>query len=224
MRIARLCCLFTLLAVARDGFAALTASFVQIPISAAAIAADPSGFLNTARCFSLQVTNTDGHWASAGVRLTLPAGHVFYHTPASRLGGDFHPNPAFFPLFPDLEYDTYVSSPRNQSGVNAPAVLGPFPENDPPQSFGGASDPVPGRFSVAWGDPSATTGPGPGTYEIARFVFHQSVLPEIHPLSQTSQVSPDMTILIVPEPAAAGLLFASAAGILRRRGRCASVS
>jgi len=165
------------------------------------------------------VTNTDGHWASAGVRITLPAGVSFYQTPAVRGGGDFHPNPAFFAVFPEVEFDTYISSARNQAGANPPAVLGAFPENDPPYSFGGATDPVPGRFSVYWGDPQATQGPGPGTYEILRFTFPNGVFPNIDIRSQTSQVAPDQTItFFFPEPAMLGLVAAAAILVLRRGG------
>jgi hypothetical protein len=207
--------------VATDASAALTATWVRNTITAAAVTAEPT--LANMQSWSLRVTNTDGHWASAGLRAQLPAGNVFYNTVPGRGGGDTHPNPAFFPVFPDLEFDTYVSSARNQLGANAPAILGAFPENDPPQSFGGATDPVPGRFSVAWGDPQATSGPGPGTYEIARLTFQVGMIPTINPAgqpaSQTSQVSPDQTIVVppIPEPASLGLLAAAGLLAIRRR-------
>jgi len=186
--------------------AALTAQFVQNTITPAAIAADPA--LANMQSWSLMVTNTDGHWASAGVRGVLPTGNVFYQTPAARGGGNTHPNPALFAQFPDLQFDTYVSSARNQTGQNPPVILAPYPENDPPISFGGATDPVPGRISVAWGDPQATSGPGPGTYEIMRMTFPQSVAP--NGFLEVSQVQPDQTVaqnFYPPEPAAMNLFF-----------------
>jgi hypothetical protein len=207
--------------MATSASAALTATWVPVTISQAAITADPT--LATMQSWSLRATNTDGHWASAGLRATLPAGGVFYQTPPARGGGDSHPNPAFFPVFPEVEFDTYISSARNQAGANAPAVLGAYPENDPPQSFGGATDAVPGRFSVSWGDPQATSGPGPGTYEIARLTFPVGMIPTINPAgqpaSQTSQVSPDQTIVVppIPEPASLGLLAAAGLLAIRRR-------
>jgi hypothetical protein len=198
--------------------AAITASFVPRPISQAAINADPA--LANMQSWSLMATNTDGHWASAGLRLTLPAGHAFYQTPATRGGGDTHPNPAILSLFPDLEFDTYICSARNQTGQNPPAILGSYPENDPPLSFGGATDPVPGRFSVSWGDPQATSGPGPGTYEILRITFPLGTYPSIAPPGQTSQVAPDQTIIIDdPEPHATGLLLVVVAGAVTRTRR-----
>ena len=214
--------------VATDASAALTAQWVRNTITPAALAAEPQ--LASMQSWSLRVTNTDGHWASAGLRAQLPAGNVFYNTPPTRGGGDTHPNPAFFAVFPDVEFDTYVSSARNQLGANAPAILGAFPENDPPQSFGGSTDPVPGRFSVAWGDPQATSGPGPGTYEVARLTFPTAVNPgdivvNINNVGQggnwsrTSQVSPDQTIEIpdIPEPASLGLVAAAGLLAIRRR-------
>jgi hypothetical protein len=208
-----------LLVGARVGFADLSATFVQVPISAAAKAADPTGFLNTATCWSLRVTNTDGHWEQAGLRMTLPAGSTFYNTVPGRAGQDTHPGVAFFAVFPDVEFDTYVSSPRNQFGTNAPAIVGGFPDTLQPHSMGGASDPLPGVLAVAWGDPAPTQGPGPGTYEICRFTFPLGVVPTIDPLSQTAQVNPTRTIFIpadIPEPAAAGLL--SVVALALRRG------
>ena len=214
--------------VATDASAALTAQWVRNTITPGAIAAD--GQLANMQSWSLQVTNTDGHWASAGLRAQLPAGNAFYNTPPARGGGDTHPNPAFFPVFPELEFDTYVSSARNQLGANAPAILGAFPENDPPQSFGGPTDAIPGRFSVAWGDPQATSGPGPGTYEVVRLTFPSSVNPgdivvNINNVGQggnwsrTSQVTPDATIEIpdIPEPASLGLVAAAGLLAIRRR-------
>ena len=187
--------------------AALTAQFVQNTITQAAIAADPA--LANMQSWSLMATNTDGHWASAGVRLTLPAGYVFYQVPETRFGGNTRPSAGLLGLFPDLEFDTYVSSARNQFGLNPPAILGPYPENDPPLSFGGATDPVPGRFSVSWGDPQAASGPGPGTYEILRITFPQSVNTPVG-FVLTSQVAPDQTIgfeVPWPEPAAMSVFF-----------------
>ena len=56
---------------------------------------------------------------------------------------------------------------------------------------------MPGRFSVSWGDPQATSGPGPGTYAIARLTFPQGVFPSVHPLSYVSQTNPNSTVNII---------------------------
>ena len=214
-KLTRACAFLVASATASTASAALTALFQQNAISPAAIAADPA--LANMQCWSVMVTNTDGHWASAGLRMTLPAGHTFYQTPPARGGGDTHANPLLFGIFPELEFDTYVSSARNQAGQNPPAILGAYPENQPPQSFGGATDAIPGTFAVSWGDPQATSGPGPGTYEIVRFTFPLSVLPG--GFGETSQVAPDQTINIdVPEPATAAAALAGLFALALRRG------
>ena len=61
----------------------------------------------------VHVTTTPGHtdgddWTSASLRAHLDGG-IFYQNP---LGGN-PPNPAFFGLFPDMEYDSYFTSPAD---------------------------------------------------------------------------------------------------------------
>ncbi len=207
--------------IASAAQAAITATWVQNTITPAAIANDPQ--LGAMQSWSLMATNTDGQWASAGLRVSLPAGNTFYHqTP---FGGNTKPSPAIVAAFPAVAYDTYVSSSRDAGGgTNAPAILGPFPENQPPQSFGGASDAIPGTISVSWGDPQATSGPGAGTWEIARITFPLAVpaiTVNVDDRSQTSQINPDGTTLIpdliIPEPGSLGLLAAAGLLVIRRR-------
>ena len=180
------CTVLALSGATATASADISAMWVSFPISAAARTADP--VLNNMQCFSLRVT-TDGEWGAAGFRATLPAGMTFYHTPAARLGQDTHPNPAFFAIFPELEFDTYVSSPRNQNGANPPLIIGGFPPGQIP-SLGGNTDPQPGAISVLWGDPYATPGPGPGTYEIVRLTFPAGTIPTVNTFSFTNQFNP----------------------------------
>ena len=204
-------------ATATSASAALSAFWTQNPISAAAITNDP--VLASMQSWSLKVTHTDGDWASAGLRATLPAGSVYYH---HSLGGNTKPNPAFVALFPGLEFDTYVTSPLDNGSTGAPAVIGGHPAS-PTADFGGTT----GVFSVSWGD--LATNP-PGTYEIARLTFPNGVIPTIfregNPpslpnTSNTSQVNPDQTVFIpdiaIPEPASLGLVAAAGLLALRRR-------
>jgi hypothetical protein len=201
--------------------AALTATWVQNTISPAAITADAT--LANMQSWSLNVTYTDGDWASAGLRATLPAGNTFYN-PA--LGGSTKPAGALIAAFPNLAFDTYVTGPADPGGgaPGAPSVLGGFP-NDP-ASFGGSGDAIPGTVSASWGD---LTSSAPGTYEIARLTFPSSVAPSavvVEADSFTSQVNPDGIFNIpgltggggtTPEPATLGLLAIGGLLGLRRR-------
>jgi hypothetical protein len=202
-------------AMATSASAALSAFWQNNPISAAAISNDP--LLASMQSWSLMVTHTDGDWASAGLRATLPAGRTFYQ---HSLGGNTKPNPAFVSLFAGLAYDTYVTSPLDTGTSGAPAIIGGHPAS-PTSDFGGTT----GVFSVSWGDTSTNQ---PGTYEIARLTFPQDVLPTIfregNPpslpnTSNTSQVNPDATVFIpdIPEPASLGLVAAAGLLALRRR-------
>lgn len=203
--------------VAVSAHATLSYQFQQNPISAAAIAADPE--LANMRSISLVVhISGSGHWFAAGIRAFLSPGHSFYQVPAARGGGNMHPDPSLFATFPELEFDTYVSSARNQAGQNPPSLLGGFPEGDP-TSFGGANDPIPGIFSVSWGDAFATSGPGPGTYEIVRWTIPQTAGMDFHWQSYTAQTAPDHYVSVGwPEPAS--LAWITGGGLLLlRRGR-----
>ena len=209
-------------AVAQMARAELTAVWRHNPITPQAIASDPA--LAGMQSWSLMAGDTTGRWASVGLRGSLPQGLHFYNVPTSLGGGLFHPTAPAIALHPALAYDTYVSAPLNQTGSSAPALLGPFPENDPPMSFGGPSDAAPGRFSVAWGDPSGRQHP-PETFEFARWTFPLGALPTIHPASVVWYSLPDRMVLVpttLPEPAtthAVMIVVASAAWWRRRPGR-----
>ena len=202
--------------IALPAKATMTAFWQQRTISAAAIAHDPQ--LADMQSWSLMTTYDIGRWVSAGVRATLPAGHVFYHHP---LGGNIAPNPLLLPQFPALEFDTYVTDPlRTTTGI-----LGGWPSS-PNASFGGANDPIPGNFNVSW---YAALGSSPptGTFEIARFTFPLGVLPVIlqgppaNAQSVTYTVNPDQSAPVsqIPEPAGAALICCAAAVLMRRRAR-----
>lgn len=198
--------------------AAITAFWRPVTITPAAIANDP--VLANMQTFDLMVT-TDGNWASAGMRAVLPGSNRFYK---NALGGNTRPGPAFLPLFPALEFTTYVTAPGDTGAAGAPSVLGGFPEGSP-TSLGDAGAPIPGTFSMSWGD---LVVDAPGTYEIARLTFPQGILPNVINIndtgptgnySNTSQVTPDSTTEIpdIPEPGALALVSMAALAIARRR-------
>jgi hypothetical protein len=138
---------------------------------------------------------------------------------------------------PALAFHTYLTDPTQSpvNGAGAPAILGGFPELGEQYSLGGASDPLPGTFAVAWGDPQGPPFHSPGMYEIARLTFPAGVMPTVHPESHTSQVSPDRTVLIpvnIPEPVvpilAAGVLLFQPRNLRPRskekKGSCGHIS
>ena len=194
---------------------ALTAFWRHNPITPEAIADDPA--LAGMQSWSAMITHDNGYWVSAGARLTLPSGPVFYRNP---LGSEVRPSAANIAAHPALAFHTYVTSPHQTlSGTRSPSILGPFPENELPASLGGALDPVPGRFSVSWGHPEAVVYPTPvGTYEIFRITFPLGLFPVVRSESLTLTTNPDQaaTIPAIPEPAYVSWL-ASGALIMRRR-------
>ncbi len=206
-----LCCA----AMATPAAAAITAFWAplagqpwHVPYPAAAIQDSPA--LANMETWDLRVT-TDGDWASAGMRATLPAGATYFHHP---FGGNTVSNPAIPAAFPGAAFDTYVTGPGDTGVGGAPAILGGFPEGQP-LDFGGFS----GVLSASWGD---LVTDAPGNYTIARLTFPRGQYPRIYQgegtvpnPSNTSQVGPASTTIIpdsVPEPAAA--LGAAAAVIL----------
>jgi len=210
-------CAIVCAATAGSASAAITAFFRQNPITPAAIAASPA--LANMQSWSLMV-NTDGDWASAGVRLTLPAGNSYFN---HSFGGNTRPNPNLVAAAAGLAYDTYVTGPGDSGDPddpnnNPPGLLGGHPAGST-QSFSGAT------LSASWFN---LTVDAPGTYEIARLTFPNNVIPTIfwegNPpslpnSSNTSQVNPTSTTIIpqIPEPASLGLLAAVGLLAVRRR-------
>jgi len=188
---------------ARVARGAVTAFWRANAITAQAIANDPA--LAGMQSWSVMVTNTQSDFISAGARAVLPAGSTFYRHP---LGGIVRPTQAQIAANPALEFHTYVTSPQQAVGRSEPSWLGGFPDGQP-HSMGGASDPIPGTFSLSWGQPQAVVwNIPPGTYEVMRATFPIGVLPQVHPQSVAYYLLPEEGALFpqIPEPAASLLL------------------
>ena len=162
----------------------------------------------------------DGRQLGVGrhARTILPGSNRFYKNAP---GGQTRPSPAFFPLFP--RWSSRRTSPRRATPARAcaPLVLGGFPEGSP-ISLGDASAPLPGTFSMSWGD---LVNDAPGTYEIARLTFPQGVVPNVINIldtgptgnySNTSQVNPASTVEIPTSPSPR-----PASALRRQSRRCA---
>jgi len=132
----------------------LVTHVVEVPISAAAIQADPN--LANYKTLDLQVTVDPGEkWISADMKAVLTAGS-FYNTAGNR-GGSTVPVKQFWGSFPDAEFDTYVS----KSAFERPVVLG---EYQPTIGNGGVFKAQ--ETNVSWG--SLPPDEGTGTFTIAR--------------------------------------------------------
>jgi hypothetical protein len=126
----------------------VTPAFVEIPISAAARASDPT--LSSLRSFDIRLTVTSGDdWLASDLLLRLTSGS-FYNPGA---GGNA-PTPAAWTAFPHLEYDTFVAAPD----FGSPTILG---RSEGP----GAAIFSPSELNVAFGDLEDT---GAGTFTVAR--------------------------------------------------------
>ncbi len=191
---------------------------VQYP--SAATNQDPT--LLTMQTWDLRV-NTDGNWARADLRATLPVGNFFY-----RVGQAISmPNPDTFPFNPRSEWFTYIRAISEDTKSNNLQIIGGFPPGANNPSNGNATSAVPGTLSVSWGDVMNDPPSPPDGYQIARLTFPLGMIPDILTVDQstdfskTSQVTPDSTTAIpeIPEPAT--LAFVTLVSLLARRSRSA---
>jgi hypothetical protein len=200
-RLATFTVLLSTLLTCTSARAALSVFWHNNSITPQAIANDPA--LSDMQSWSLMVNNDEGSFSTAGLRATLPSGNRFYR---NALGGFSRPAAPEIASNPALEFHTYVTSPHDGGGgSNAPSVFGPFPVNQPPQSFGGPNDPLPGVFSTSWGHPTQPVIQPPGTFEIVRLTFPKFGEPLIDPESYAAYIAPNQTILLparIPEPGA----------------------
>ncbi|HEB61455.1 MAG TPA: hypothetical protein ENJ06_06490 [Phycisphaeraceae bacterium] len=123
---------------------------VEVPISADAIADDPT--LDGAKTFDLQVVITqDDDWTSTDTTATID-GTIYQHPTFD----DSIPQPAFWPTFPSLEFDSFFSA----RDFAAPG-------------FASGPDVTNNSMSAIWFD---TENTGNGTYTIARFTVTSGTL------------------------------------------------
>lgn len=146
----------TLAAAASGADAAIIPSWRVNPIGPSAITVHPQ--LANALSVSLMVELTGGSLFNvAGLDLgSLMPGMTFFNQPG--FGLDSRPNSGLFPIFPDLEFDSYVATTTSQ----APAIPGKL-------NGTGAADVGQSGFNVAWGA-TPNTG-GTGLLEIARITM-----------------------------------------------------
>jgi len=135
----------------------ITAAFVPVSISAAAITADPA--LSGYKTFDLQVTVSSGDdWASGDLKINLASGN--FYVPSGNLNT---PQKSLFASKPNLQFDTFVSSPN----FNTPFLLGHsyLTTSGTDEVFSSTT------VDVAWGD---LVNNGAGTFTVARLTVSNS--------------------------------------------------
>jgi hypothetical protein len=157
----------------------------------------------------VHVSTTPGHaddddWTAAGLDASLTGG-VFYQDPHN---GHNPPNPDFFAAWPDLEYDSYYTSPGNYPNTD---YDGTFVSFDPWDTDT--------RLGADWFD---TVDTGNGDFVIAQF----TVLPDepdwvvtgllLYAAADTGGQLFEYAFTI-PEPGVLALLTVGVLAVVRRR-------
>jgi hypothetical protein len=193
--------IFILLVVTPRASAAIQTIAVQVPISPAAIAADPA--LANFQTWDLRVVVNPGEplWGFSGMDAILTQGS--YYSP---VGGSTVPQPQLWGVAPNLRFDTFVTQaadPANDASFVAPNITSGFPDPPLPIIFTNT------RISAVWhGAPGP--GFGPGVLTVARLTFTHDALGTIvgHSVARaTGEKTPFEFTIPIPEPAV-GLLGA----------------
>jgi hypothetical protein len=131
-------------------------TFVEVPISAGAVADDPA--LAGAHCYRIGVSNPGPSViSSAGLNVVLTSGSFYNeeNTTKTGYGGIAVSDPSLWntPGKRQLAFDTFVASPESFSFAN-PLILGNYPETS------NAPVSTATRFSVSWGTVAPYAGTG----------------------------------------------------------------
>lgn len=153
--------------------------------------------------------DTPSDWTNSRMDLTLTSGNLYQNA----LGSDVEPNPALFAAFPDVEWDTYVTTPGGWAAPMGIASAPPYMTDT--------------SITASW---FGTVNDGPGIWKIARVTLSSDAHGTI--AGQSWDVGPAPAVCcppefefiimdgeIVPEPATVALLALGAAALLRRKPR-----
>lgn len=135
----------------------VSATIVEVPISAAATASDPN--LNNYKTLDLKVTVSAGDdWISGELKVALTSGN--FYVPSA--GNSNKAQPAFWSSFSNIEFDTFVTSPNFQDTT----ILGGYNPEGPAQFTSTV-------VNAAWGDTVTT---GAGTFTVARLTVTKNAV------------------------------------------------
>jgi hypothetical protein len=187
--------------------AAVSVFLAPVPISPAAVAADPvlAGF----QTWDLRVVIPSGsNWEGAGIRAQLSTG-TFYNSP---LGGN-GPFANLWPTFPQLRYDTFVTDaadPNVDATFEFPNIYSVWPEEPIPAQF------LPTLTSAAFAPIFPDSGPG--TFTIARLTFSHNASGMMNGIVYSTETPIGLTYSFpIPEPSGALLAVAALFALLRKR-------
>ena len=145
--------------------------------------------------WEMRVT-TDADWTNSRLNVSLTLGEMYHHP----LGQNFEPSPARIALYPDLEWDTYVTVPGGWPGQ--PSFAGPV-----------TMDPM--ELHVSWFDAADT---GAGVWKVAQIVMTGNASGTLSGASYDRETSAAFDYTI-PEPTAIALLAGGGLLALARRRR-----
>ena len=199
MKHAAISCVLILAAVPCAAWADITLDVVNVDNSSAP---ELNGYVTLDL-----VATTDSDWLSAQMIVTLDAPGGFYQDPLGNTNPQ-SPNPAFFPLAPSLEFDTYVSN----------GVLGESVSLTGAVDLGGPANEVfdADHLSILW---YTTDTDDIGELTLARLSLAETAVGTWTFIATASpQGGPRLEVSgIIPEPATLGILALAGLALLRRR-------
>lgn len=170
--------------------AAIIGSVLQVPVSPAAVAADPQ--LAGAIVLDVFATLVNGDRFNVAAIYAEPVGQAsFYQHP---LGGVQEPSAGAVSLFPALGFDTFLAVPVGATFSAGGGFINPVPRFDEQ------------RLDIVWSAQSAV-GPTSGTHRVARVTILDGIATGYVDLR--SALLPGVSVIVpldnaIPEPAAVG--------------------